>query len=145
MRLRLFIATMFAVALTMVSPPYQPVNAQTPAPNLEGAFFRYTYQVPADETIFYHYDFVVERGRGRYIPYEDNASRDTMRRMARPMTCRMDGLTCELCCGERGTVGAQPGARHTLTIAPDGRSATYLFVDAQGQSHNAPQTLTRRN
>lgn len=121
-------------------------SAQTsPQVGLDGAFFRFTYSVPADIVLLYHYDFTVERGRGRFATFEDNVSQDRFRRLDRPMTCKMNGLTCDLCCGKKGTLGGAPGARHTITIAPDGRSAVYQFTDAQGRQHEGPKVLIRQN
>jgi hypothetical protein len=133
------------IVLAITSPNRRPVHAQATPPDLEGAFFRYSYQVPADEILFYHYDFDIKRGRGRYIPYEDNVTHNTMRRMEKPMTCRMEGLTCNLCCGRRGTLGGDPNARHTITIAPDGRSAIYRFTKAGRTEASTTQVMERRN
>lgn len=44
------------------------------------------------------------------------------------MQCTLDGLSCNLCCGVPGTSGADPNNTHSLTIAADGRSATYKFI-----------------
>jgi len=49
------------------------------------------------------------------------------------MTCTMQGRTCDLCCGQPGTLSAEPGARTTIEVLADGRNAVWRFRPAGGR------------
>jgi hypothetical protein len=99
-------------------------SAQINLGNLNGA--RFVEQYRSEGQVVAEFIFEIRGTEGRW------RSRSVGGPWTR-MSCTMQGWTCDLCCGEPGTLGAEPGARTTVEVLADGRNAIWRFRPAGGR------------
>jgi hypothetical protein len=106
--------------------------AQTDLTQLNGARFVEEYRNGGQ--VLARFTFEIRGTQGRWSEW--SVGQPTHR-----MTCTMQGRTCDLCCGQPGTLGSRPGSTHRVEVLADGRNAIWRFRASNGVSQDI--TLVR--